>query len=151
MKQNLIVKSMGSINRCAMSYLDRALGGLGLGGGSYPVLLCLASNGDLNQNRLSEELSVDKAWIARMVRRLTSLGYLEKRPDPEDARACLLSLSGAGRDAVPRIRAALGAWNALLCEGMDPAELAIVDRCLNTLAENARRYRSAETQGENAE
>ncbi len=153
MNQTMILKSAGFISRGSMSYLDRALREFGLGSGTYPALLCLGAHGPINQSRLSEELAVDKAWTTRAVRRLLSLGYVAKRTDPADSRACLLSISEKGRDVVPRVKEELRRWNALLCEGLDPEDLALVDRCLAAIAENARRHRSepGKKKGETAE
>jgi DNA-binding MarR family transcriptional regulator len=148
MAKQPISKLTSGINRCTLAYVDRALQRYRLGSGTYPVLLCLQSRGGINQNRLSEELSVDKAWTARAVKHLCDLGYVEKEADPLDSRACRLSLTEQGRDLVPRIRAVLGKWNELLGEGLDEEERDCADRCLGRIWENAKRYRAAGTQGD---
>jgi DNA-binding MarR family transcriptional regulator len=51
---------------------------------------------------LSERFGVDKGAISRQVQHLVDLGLLDRRPDPVDGRATLVSASA---DAVHRMEA----------------------------------------------
>jgi DNA-binding MarR family transcriptional regulator len=69
---------------------------------SYLMLTHLASAGPQRSSAMSERFGVDKGAISRQVRHLCELGLLERRPDPVDGRAMLIS---ASPDAVRRLEA----------------------------------------------
>jgi DNA-binding MarR family transcriptional regulator len=54
----------------------------------------------LSTSALAARLGITKQGAAQIVEDMTRRGYLERRPDPQDARARLLSLSGRGRSAL---------------------------------------------------
>ncbi|MBU2961325.1 MarR family transcriptional regulator [Citreicella sp. C3M06] len=56
----------------------------------------LARMGTVSQARLAREFTVTQASMSTMTARLISGGYILRRPDPEDARGNLLSLSDKG-------------------------------------------------------
>lgn len=55
-------------------------------------------------------LGVDVSVASRHVAAAADSGLLVRRPDPDDGRACLLSLSDAGRDALRASRQQRLAW-----------------------------------------
>jgi DNA-binding MarR family transcriptional regulator len=58
----------------------------------------------LSTSALAARLAITKQGAAQIVEDMTRRGYLERRPDPQDARARLLSLSGRGRAALGEAR-----------------------------------------------
>ncbi|MBM7776174.1 DNA-binding MarR family transcriptional regulator [Actinokineospora baliensis] len=60
------------------------------------VLAGLSRGGEQRLGRLACGLSVDPSVISRQVAALTRAGLVGRRPDPEDGRAGLLSLTAAG-------------------------------------------------------
>jgi len=69
---------------------------------SYLMLVFLTTEGPTRSSVISERFGVDKGAISRQVQHLVDLGLLERRPDPADGRATLLSTT---RDAVRRLEA----------------------------------------------
>jgi DNA-binding MarR family transcriptional regulator len=55
---------------------------------------------------------VDVSVASRQVSALERAGYVERRPDPLDGRASLISLSPAGADALAHTREVRGQWAA---------------------------------------
>jgi DNA-binding MarR family transcriptional regulator len=61
---------------------------------------------------------MDRCAVSRQTRHLVDAGLVTREPDPDDGRACLLSLSLRGRTVLDAVRearcealgAALGAW-----------------------------------------
>ena len=76
------------------------------------------SGGPVRLSDLAVLLELDLSTVSRQTRHLVEAGLVVRAADPDDGRACLLSLSDRGRavlDAVREARrdalsAALGAW-----------------------------------------
>jgi DNA-binding MarR family transcriptional regulator len=55
-----------------------------------------------SQNQLGREIAMDAATTKGVIDRLVARGYVSTSPDPEDGRRLILSLTGAGDEAVER-------------------------------------------------
>jgi MarR family transcriptional regulator, 2-MHQ and catechol-resistance regulon repressor len=64
----------------------------------------LVRRGPSGLNELAAELYLDKSTASRVVGTLERKGYLRRAPHPEDGRAIVLSVTGAGRRLHDRIR-----------------------------------------------
>ncbi|MFF4442572.1 MarR family winged helix-turn-helix transcriptional regulator [Streptomyces sp. NPDC001621] len=70
----------------------------------YGVLYALAGAGDgLRITDLIDDVLLTQAGVSRLVARLEKRGLVERRPDPDDARACRIVLTSEGRDVQRRI------------------------------------------------
>lgn len=69
---------------------------------SFMVLQYVLDSGPVRAGELVDVFAMDKAGVSRLVQHLVELGLVERSPDPDDRRACLL---GATDDASQRIRA----------------------------------------------
>jgi DNA-binding MarR family transcriptional regulator len=85
------------------------LTGRGLTRAQFDALAHLAANPGLSQQELADRLLVTKGNICGLIDRLESAGLVERRADPEDRRAHLLHLTGAGECAVQATAPALEA------------------------------------------
>src|SRR5579875_988395 len=54
---------------------------------------------------LAAREGITQPAVTQLVNRLERRGYAERRADPEDGRAVLVVATGAGRDALERVRA----------------------------------------------
>ena len=83
--------------------------------------------------RLGELLDLAAPAISNLVERAVRARLIERRPDPEDGRAWMITLTKSGlakqREAISGARE----LNARLCEGFTDAELAIVARWLEAV------------------
>ena len=68
----------------------------------WTALVKLLDAGSCSQNHLGRIAAVDVATIKGVIDRLTARGLAQTRPDPEDGRRLLVSLTPAGHDAVHR-------------------------------------------------
>lgn len=87
------------------------------------ILAHLAGRGPARVGAIAGEIAVTQPTASDAVAALVRKGYVEKRPDPEDARAAQLHPTAAGR----RIARDLAVWpDALLgaVDMLDPAETA---------------------------
>jgi DNA-binding MarR family transcriptional regulator len=74
----------------------------------FAALARIREHGPATQNHLGRMTAMDPATIQGVVRRLVARGLVERRPDPEDRRVMVLSLTLAGerlaRRAIARAR-----------------------------------------------
>lgn len=78
--------------------------GIDLDRGAYVVLTRVDAWQPLRLSDLAWRLGVEVPTASRHVKRLESAGYLTRAQDPDDGRACLLTLTAAGGHAVQQMR-----------------------------------------------
>ncbi|MER8188256.1 MarR family transcriptional regulator [Kitasatospora sp. NPDC094015] len=76
---------------------------------TYPLISGLDRTGPCSAARLGPEIGLDRTTVTRRADRLERAGLLERRPDPDDARATLLALTDRGHLAVAAARQRLAA------------------------------------------
>ena len=81
--------------------VEAKLNEIGLSGAKLAALKALSEAGEsLPLSQLAERLSCVKSNITQLVDRLEADGVVARRPDPNDRRARLASLTAAGRRAL---------------------------------------------------
>ncbi len=103
---------------------------------SYLLLSSLGQSGPVRASTLVEQFDVDKGAISRQLQHLGELGLLDKKPDPDDARASLISLS---EEAVARMAAVAEHRHKLLDERLGDWSAAELERFVGELT----RYNAA--------
>lgn len=93
----------------------------GVEAASYPILFNLIAEPQ-RLSVLAEHVFSDVSTVSRQVTTLVSHGLLEKVPDPQDGRACMVSLSPEGSALVARLKAIRGEWFRQLMQDWDPAD-----------------------------
>lgn len=63
----------------------------------YSVLTALSIRGALDQTTLGEEVGIDRTNVAEVLSRLEARGLVRRKPNPEDRRARLASITVRGR------------------------------------------------------
>lgn len=109
--------------------------GIDLDRGGYVVLHHVSDWGPLRITDLAERLGVALPTASRHVTRLEARGYLERRADPDDARACRVALSAAGRDAVDHVATARSEAVAALLSAWPEEDRAALARLLDRFVE----------------
>ncbi|MFI5776498.1 MarR family winged helix-turn-helix transcriptional regulator [Nocardia sp. NPDC051570] len=74
---------------------------------TYPVLSALARWGPRSAAALATEIGLDRSVTSRHATRLERAGLVLRSPDPDDARATLLSLTEDGQRAIAAMRGRL--------------------------------------------
>jgi len=85
---------------------------------AYQTLLRIVEDGPLRSTALAKLVGVDLSVISRQVTSLEHVGFVHREPDPADARAALVTVTDAGREAYEKTRQArtellqevLGSW-----------------------------------------
>ncbi len=127
---------LAKVCRAHRGSVGTLLSGLGLHVGQEMVLLELWKADGLKGSELAERLGVEPPTVTRMTRRMESCGFVERRPDPSDARSFRVYLTEKGR--------ALGEPGARIWQeaeektlrGISPEETLVLRRLLVRIREN---------------
>ncbi len=84
---------LADASRLIRKLADRRLGPLGLTRTQWQALGALKRMGPLTQAALAEYLEVETATIARLTDRLEASGWIERKPDSNDRRVKLVSMT----------------------------------------------------------
>jgi len=115
-KTRKLIKLNGCIYRCTQAYLEKKLERFTLSISTYPFLLTLNENEGVCQNKISNELNVDKAMATRNIKKLIELGYIRKEANREDTRAYKLYLTSEGTKIIPEVIAIIKEWIEILVQ-----------------------------------
>ncbi|MCY4548506.1 MAG: MarR family transcriptional regulator [Defluviicoccus sp.] len=88
----------------------------------FAALVKLHDLGEVSQNELGRRTAMDAATMQGVIKRLLARGLIDRKPDAEDRRRVVLSLTGDGRSL---IAAAMPDGHAISDEtlaGLDEAE-----------------------------
>ena len=113
----------------------------GLHPGQDALLMLLWETPGLRQADLARRLAVEPPTVTRMVRRLERSGLVERRRDPDDARALRIHPTARSRLLEMLVRRTWYDLDALLMDGLGPADAGQLRRLA---AEGARHLRATE-------
>ncbi|MEV4305071.1 MarR family transcriptional regulator [Nonomuraea sp. NPDC049624] len=100
-----------------------AASGLELSLGDYTLLAQISLHAPVRLSVLAELMEVDKSTLSPPAKRLESRGFIERQPDPDDARARLVSVTRAGKLAIRELWKARTTAVAALMEGWAPSDI----------------------------
>jgi len=89
---------------------------------AYILLAHLNCVGPVRASALAEAVHSDPSTISRQVSGLVKAGLVERRPDPEDGRACLLAATGEGERVFEAKRRARREQTAAMLTHWSPAD-----------------------------
>lgn len=118
-----------------------ASSGLELSLGDYTLLAQVSLHAPVRLSVLAELMEVDKSTLSPPAKRLEARGFIERRPDPADARAQLVSVTREGKLAIGKLWKARAAAVAALMEGWDVADVERLSESLGVLSESIKKGR----------
>lgn len=101
---------------------DRRLNPLGMAAGQIPVFIALATTGPASQKTLAQAAAIEQPTMAATLSRMERDGVIERRPDPNDGRSALVSLTSRTRDRVDAVFEAMSTINEESLKTMPQAE-----------------------------
>ena len=125
------------IHRNHFIALNSRLKPVGLSAGQFPVLLFLSRRDGITQEMLARFFYLDKATIARAVRRLVDDGFVCRRIDPDNRRAYGLFLTAKGKTVMDEILGVDASWEEELLAILTEQGRDDLVRLLHTLAEHS--------------
>lgn len=96
---------LNDISRLARKEFDRRVRDLGITRSQWLVLMHLARQPGCTQSELAEAMQMQKITVSRHVERLLRGGWIERRDDPDDARAYRLHLRPRTEPLIGRVAA----------------------------------------------
>ncbi|WP_438433012.1 MarR family winged helix-turn-helix transcriptional regulator [Gorillibacterium sp. sgz500922] len=118
-----ITRLLSILHRKNLKNVAKLLQPYGIGGGHhYIYLLNILRAPGINQDKLTDNLRLDKATTARSVKQLEEAGYIEKRTDPDDRRAYQLHPTEKALAFEPTLRDILAQANRRLTRSLTEEE-----------------------------
>ncbi len=121
-----------SYNQCSAA-LTRRLAPLGLSILQHEMLMNLLRTPGISQQRLAERCFSAKSGISMQVAAFEKDGVIERRVDPNDARARLLDLTPKGRGLAAKALDVQTGIVAAMTDGYDRDELADLKRRMDEI------------------
>ena len=88
----------------------------------FAALVKLRDLREVSQNHLGRLTAMDAATMQGVIKRLASRGLIQRRPDPDDRRRLILSLSSEGNELVDALVSSGSGITAQTLEPLCPAE-----------------------------
>ena len=107
----------------------------------YVVRVCEAPG--LSQDRLAEQLGVDRSTVTRRLTELERLGYIERSRNAADRRQLLVRPTDKAFELLPWAVELLDDVQAGLTRGMSREEIELLEELIGRTAYNAARMRAA--------
>jgi DNA-binding MarR family transcriptional regulator len=101
----------------------------------FTVLLIIHRAGNsLSQQKIADQLKVDKASMVRILDYLINHELLEKNVNELNRREYLISLTNTAKKLIPEIEAAAAETNKLLFNGVNQSEKKVFLKVLDSIA-----------------
>ena len=104
---------------------------------AWALLVPLERDGYQRCSTLAARAEVDISVASRQLAALERSGLVDRRPDPQDGRASLISLTPAGADALASARDLRAEWSLTSLAGWDEADArqlsGLLDRLVSDL------------------
>ena len=110
-------------SRLFLRYGDLRMQPLGVGTAAVPVLVLLKEGVEMTQRDLAACTRLEQPSMAQLLSRLERDGMIRRRPDPDDGRASLISLSEKAQALLPEVNAIAQAGNDAAMAGFTKEEV----------------------------
>ncbi|KRL41627.1 hypothetical protein FD01_GL002123 [Lacticaseibacillus manihotivorans DSM 13343 = JCM 12514] len=129
------LKDLAALSRRYTQILDQTFSRYGLSSSLYYYLIKLHDFGDLPQERLVQLTGVNPSNVTRAVAQLVQLGFVLKRPNPDDRRGFVLALTDSGTAICPALLDGLAFAQKQFLAPLTAKERAQFESILQKLAE----------------
>ena len=97
------------------------------------ALASIERHGPLTPSELARIEAVKRPTVTRTLGCLEKAGLIERTPDPDDGRSALVSLNGAGRERLRRLRGRKNAYLARRMRDLSAADVETLERAAEIL------------------
>lgn len=122
--------------RSMRTVMTRSLTASGLYAGQDGVILALAASDGLPAGSLAQKLGVKAPTMTRTIGRMEAQGFVERRPDAEDARLTKVYLTETGRNSVSEIESSAATCDELATRGFTEKDIRSLVRLLKAIENN---------------
>jgi len=106
---------------------------------TYPrarALFRLTKKQSMTQTELAFELELEQATLVRLLDRMEQNGLIERRPDPGDRRAKLISLTSHGKEQADFVRSLADQIRKQIFAGLDHDDIRHANDLLDAIGTN---------------
>ena len=134
----MFMKEISAIARYWYSYTHRNLKTVDIAGSEHSIIMTLAMNEGMNQDALSDSLSLDKGTIAKALVKLEGKGYVDRIVNENNKREKIVSLTEYGKEEVGKIFGVSKKWKQDVLEGISPEDQEVFFRTLLSVSQKAK-------------
>ncbi|MEJ8553487.1 MarR family winged helix-turn-helix transcriptional regulator [Tepidibacter sp. Z1-5] len=138
--RHIIGKSISILHRYGQIFFNDEFKELSISKGQYSILICLFYHDGITQDDVAKKLRIDKANIARGVKKLEENGYVVRQVDPDDKRAYRLHPTEKAIKVKPHIYESLAKWMDIITDGISEDEIEQFIKTITKLTINACEY-----------
>lgn len=113
---------VASIARLQANMADRCMEHIGLYRGQAFLLMILSREDGMNHSEIASRLEISPGAVTKVIKRLESAGYLERRADPTDERISRVFLREEGQNITHQIETAFDQIDQTLLVDLSPIE-----------------------------
>ncbi len=110
------------VSRLGRVYLHQRIHALGIGPPQFFILHTLYNHPGITQEEIVRRIGGDASTLARTIRRLEKIGYIQRRRDPGNRRAYRITVTAAGEAMRGRLDSLLSGYSEMLTRGFLPEE-----------------------------
>lgn len=136
-KPKSVGRYISCIHRNFHVYISHQLEEYQLGSGQIHLLMILYNHENINQETLAEYLHIDKATVARAIKKLEKEGYVIRKKDENDRRNYHLFLTEKAKKLRPKILSILHQWTQQLLNGINQKDQDHLFKLLEKITSNA--------------
>jgi DNA-binding MarR family transcriptional regulator len=130
-REDLAPRLRWTITRLARRLRQEA--GTDLGPSQVAALATIERHGPLSPSELARAERIQRPTATRILRHLEEAGLVERVRDPEDGRGSIVSITGAGRQHLKRLRARKTAYLATRLDRLDAEDRRTLERAADLL------------------
>lgn len=104
--------------------------------GQAGILFILEAHSNISQRELSDLLGVKPPTITSALKKMETLGYIIRTPDPEDQRILRLHNTETGSACVENIRITMKEMEEIMYRGLSREEVLLLRRLLMQIRDN---------------
>ncbi len=139
MEKQLIIKDFGILYRTFSNYISKSIVSKDLSFSDSVFLVNIGENEGVSQEEIANSLAIDKAAIARSVKRMEQKGYIRTNKSDRDKRAKELYLSGSGKELFQYMMDLNGGWLKQVLGDLDADEIRIFAKTIAEISERAKK------------
>ncbi len=131
-----IGKVISYIYRYQRIFLDKELEPYGIGSGQFSFIMSLCLKDGVKQETFARMYKMDKATVARAIKKLEDTGYVYRKQDAEDKRAYNVFLTEKGKDIGAKMKERAIKWDDIVIAGFSEEEKRLSAAFLERMEQN---------------
>ena len=138
MEDTKVIKGFGVLYRTFLSYMSQSVKGMDI---SYSDSVFLVNIGDkegISQEEISDSLSIDKAAVARSVKKMIKKGYVTTETSKADKRLKKLYLTDEGANIYSEILKLNAFWLDNVMSGLSDSEKTNFQNVIEQVSKKAK-------------